>query len=278
MFISLLSSEPFDDTTSSTYHSILDSNCSSENLFLDSDLTPPFFLDENSIDFDLNPEEKDSEKLTKIPCCLDQRQEIKAAPQANFVSNSEVLENRNKPETGKSIRFLSVKIEKKSKKNGNKAKDIHNLICYFKTEYNTFIVDKINKKIKENDCKFNKQKLKCYKIKYDEMTNVTTYYMNQVWLKSKLSEVLQYKNPKNSEFIKKLSQRKEQDFVCLFKTINELTYAEFLGTFYASDYLKSFKSKERISRLDASFREKKGFSLLEEGGFQRFFDENLDVL
>lgn len=217
-------------------------------------------------------------------CCLD-------SDILEKVGKTVFFRNKNKFVVRKTYEKHKSFINKKRRKNNNgstdkennpikelglkKEKEVHYLISYFKKIFNTFIVDSIKDFIVANEPKLSKAiKLKCYKIKYKAMTNNTSYYPNKTWLSSTLKDILIIDNPKNVRFLEVLGGRSEKKLVELYNKITHFTYEKLLDEYYDSRrfaYLKTYD--EKLIKLDIKFKERKKYSFIEKGGYQRFFNE-----
>ena len=97
----------------------------------------------------------------------------------------------------------------------------------------------------------NKLRLKFYSLNSKEFTSKINYNENSIWMKWKLEKIIQYKNEKNSNVLKKLcskSKKNKEEFEKINNFL-QMTYRDFLIKYYIEQFNKDFINNEAYKLL-----------------------------
>ena len=97
----------------------------------------------------------------------------------------------------------------------------------------------------------NKLRLKFYSLNSKEFTSNINYNENSIWMKWKLEKIIQYKNEKNSNVLKKLcskSKKNKEEFEKINNFL-QMTYRDFLIKYYIEQFNKDFINNEAYKLL-----------------------------
>ena len=112
----------------------------------------------------------------------------------------------------------------------------------FKVKSGRYLFNVLNK---------NKLRLKFYMLNSKEFTSNVNYDENKIWLKMKIQDIIQYKNEKNVNVIKRLNSlgKKNKEEFDKIKSLLNMTYKDFLVKYYFEQFDKDFNQSKNYNIL-----------------------------